>query len=641
MGLTNTKTESNNIDNIDNIDINNEEIDNVSEEVALEEEFDFTELDTYDVDQMVDYIKSIIVKRLDITDEFEKLTKPIQLDSLGLIQMCIEFYNKAKKVVPEYVAPKMEDGTPQKKYGKKMFFVKPKFTMDDVMKRIVTANTSDRLTVELNLDQIDKPKFAFKTDKITYVEFIDSFSDLETKRDMLGISKKMLAKLPVYHATRIINCYNSILNGLYDNKTCFGRGSFIYKESKKGPKDNMDSFREIVSIPTVISHFHRIMSLRMCDYLKKNNIINESIQKGALGGIKYGVLEQIYKVKEIIKHANTNKKTLCMAFLDVSNAFGSLDRGRLFEILRKYHFDENLISYIKTYYENFKYYAATKDWTTPLLNFPNGLVQGCPLSPILFVTALNYVLKHIDDKHAKEHGYTIDDTPVLFTAYMDDVCILAKDMKSLEIIYNKIKLFYECIGLKLNNSKSAIMRINSTDNIFDNVPLVNGYKYLGEYVSHNGSVYESFTDFMKLLSGKLFSIDKKRVTKDIKLGFFAKCMIPWVQRKMMVMYDITQEDRLKVISLLKKYMQKWGNIDSMKIFTFMSDIISSSNDEVITKLGFDKIFDDNLMTNIDLSNCIMNDISIDFSYGSLKTPKKTDDLKNADNDVDTELAKLK
>ena len=272
-------------------------------------------------------------------------------------------------------------------------------------------------------------------------------------------------------------------SGLYDNKICFGRGSFIYKEAKKGPKNNLDSFREIVSIPTVISHFHRIMSLRVCDYLTKNNFINTSIQKGAMGGIKFGVLEQIYKVKEIIKHANENKKPLCLAFLDVSNAFGSLDRNRLFEILRKYHFDESIISYIKTYYEHFKYYAATKEWTTPLLNFPNGLVQGCPLSPILFVIALNYVLNHLNDKYAKEFGYPLgEDISVLFTAYIDDVCILAKDMKSLEIIYNKIKFFYECIGLKLNSSKSAIMRINCQENGFDNVPLVNGYKYLGEYI---------------------------------------------------------------------------------------------------------------------------------------------------------------
>ena len=631
MGLTNTKVTTESTQLLDKQD---------KQDVPEEKQFDFTQLDEYDVEQLVNYIKSVQVKRLDITEEFGKLTTPIKLDSTGLIQMCIEFYDKAKQVIPEYSFKQADTKNP-KKYGKKMFFVKPQFPMDDVMKRIVTVNTSDKLKLDLNLITMEKPKVGYKTDKITYVEYIDSFSDLETKRDMIGISKKMLAKLQSYHATRIINSYNSILSGIYDNKMCFGRGSFIYKESKKGPKNSLYSFREIVSIPTVISHFHRIMSLRICNYLDKNDIINKSIQKGAMGGIKYGVLEQIYKVKEIIKHANDNKQPLCMAFLDVSNAFGSLDRPRLFEILRRYHFDESIVTYIKTYYENFKYYAATKDWTTPLLNFPNGLIQGCPLSPVLFVTALNYVLSHINDTCAKEYGYTFNDISVLFTAYVDDVCILAKDMKSLELIYNKVKFFYECIGLTLNNSKSAIMRVNCTDDGFDNVPLVNNYKYLGENLSSDGLVRENFNTFVKLLAGKMYSIDKKKVSKEDKLSFFAKCMVPWVQRKMMVMYDITQEDRLKVISILKNYMKKWGNDSSMRIFTFMSDIITSSNDEVINKLGFDKIFDDNLMTNIDLANCIMNDINIDFAYGSINKVPNVDKLKGpTDTDLDIKIAEI-
>ena len=158
--------------------------------------------------------------------------------------------------------------------------------------------------------------------------------------------------------------------------------------------------------------------------------------------------------------------------------------------------------------------------------------------------------------------------------------------------------------------------------------------------SFDGQVHESFNSFVSMLIKKLKSIEKKKVTKEIKLGFFAKCMVPWIQRKMMVMYDITQEDRLKVISILKEYMKKWGNLDSMRIFTFMSDIISTSNDEVIGKIGFDKIIDDNLMTNIDLANCIMNDINIDFTYTNINKNPKTSVLKNPDDDVDKELAKL-
>jgi hypothetical protein len=632
MGLTNTKQ-------VEQIEYNDN--DN-SSSCDVSEEFNYTELDMYTTEELIHYIKTMDVKRLDVVEDFEKLTSQIQIDSVGIIQMCIEFYDKAKLVIPEYVATK-EDNMNPKKYTKKMYFVKPRFSKEDFLekKSVHEHDVCDKITIVLNFDPIANPKVQLNMNKITYLEFIDSFGEFETKRDMIGISKKMLSKMSLYHTTRIINCYNAMLHGLYDNHSCFGKGAFIYKEAKKGPKNSVDSFREIVSIPTIISHFHRILSLRLTNYFLKNSYINTNIQKGAISGIKYGVLEQVYKVKEIIKHANTNNKQLCLAFLDVSNAFGSVDRERLFEILRYYNVDDKIISYIKTYYNNFKYYVSTKDWSTDLIDFPNGLVQGCPLSSILFVIVLNYVLSYVNEKYGKEYGYDLDGVSVLFTAYVDDVCILAKDMQSLELTYNKLKFLYECIGLKLNNTKSAIMKINNTESSFDNIPIVNGYTYLGEYITHDGQVVATFKAFLSMLQRKLSSIDKKKVDNNVKLGFFAKCMVPWIQRKMMTLYDITQENRTSVIRILKTYMKKWGNTSSMKIFTFMADILLNTDDVVIKKIGFDKMFDENLMTNIDLANSVMNDINIDMSYTSINKVPKPSTINVNDYDLNKQINNLK
>jgi hypothetical protein len=454
---------------------------------------------------------------------------------------------------------------------------------------------------------------------------------------MIGISKKMLMYAPNYHKLRLINCYNKYLEGLHDISICFGRSSYIYKDYKNGPKDDINSFREIVTIPTVVSHFHRILSLRINEYLDKNKYFDKTIQKGGVSGIKNSIFEQIYKLKNVIKHAHKHDKIdknieekgneLCILFLDISSAFNNLDRDRVYKILGSYHVDIKFINYLKMYYDNLHFYANTKDWTTELIKWKKGLVQGCPLSPILFVTALNYIFTYLDKKYKEEMGYKInDECKILFMAFVDDVCILTKDMDSLQDMYNKIKFFFECLGLPLNKDKCAIMKINSKSHStgFDDIKIVNSYKYLGEYVSSDGTTIESYSKFISMLGKKLYALDKrKKIDNATKLGIFSKCMLPWIQRKMIIMYDISRQDRLKIAGLIQKYLNRWNNTDSVKIFTFMTDMLTSTTDKVIINADFDEI-DDVLRDDVDLGNLVANN-SVDFSYSSI----------NKEPDVDT------
>jgi len=588
------------------------------------------DLDDLNIEELISYIKISKQKKLDINDNFAEKIKDVTLDNMMLIPMSIEFYEKVAELVPEY------KNEIKMKYGKYQKYIKPKFGADAVVnsKQIHQTDNNDYLSTELDLGVIPPPTTEMNNGKITLVEFMESFDNPPSKIDMIGMSKKMIMNMPNYHKTRLINCYNRYLVGSVDSTMCFGRSSYIYKEAKNGPKESIDSFREIVTIPNTVSQYHRILALRLSEYLEKNNYIDKNIQKGAVSGIKYSVVEQIYKVKNVLKDANENKKSICMLFLDISNAFGSLNRTRLFEILEKYNVDKKFINYIQSYYDNFKFYATSKDWTTELMDWQDGLVQGCPLSSILFVTAINYVLRYLDDKYKQAFGYSIkNDVPILFTAFIDDVCVIAKDADALQEVYNKLKFLFACLGLKLNASKSAIMTVNCNTSGFDGIPVVKNTKYLGEILSCDGLTNESYKEFISELGKKLFQLDKKKVDNATKLCFFSKCMLPWVQRKMMIMYDIDNDNRHNIVAVLKKYLQKWGNNDTVKIFSFITDLLLSSHDIIIKNAEFDKNIDEKLMTDIDLANCIINDANIDCSYSSInKSPKVTD--------IDEELKKI-
>src|SRR3989337_947761 len=73
---------------------------------------------------IIDYIKNMDIKNLDITEDFEEKLKSLELENFGLISMNIELYEKIKDILPVFVPDKVT-----KKLSKN-FFVKPKFGKD-------------------------------------------------------------------------------------------------------------------------------------------------------------------------------------------------------------------------------------------------------------------------------------------------------------------------------------------------------------------------------------------------------------------------------------------------------------------------------------------------------------------------------
>ncbi len=381
----------------------------------------YVDLDGYTKSDIVDFIKSHRPKKLEVGDDFRSLIGGIDLVNKKLIPINMELYNKLKKVLPIYKPPV------GRKYTKRIRYVRPQFDVD----QIIALNSTHMRDIpgDLEYGDVPMPHIPFDVSNISIEEFDASFKTPEQKTDVFGISKKMLGSLEKYHKQRLLACYNRLFNGIDDvNEISFGRTSFIYKDAKHGPKDQISSFRQIMAIPNAVSHFHRILALRLNAYLDNNNYVDKTIQKGGISGVTNGIIEQIYKVKETIKNANKFHKSACVMFMDISNAYGNLSVDKLAIILKKYHIPDVFIDYIQAYYSNFMYYAHSRQHNTGLLNWGDGLIQGCPLSAILFVLTLNYVMKHLDTKYKATHGYNLDGVNIMLTGYIDDISVICNSM---------------------------------------------------------------------------------------------------------------------------------------------------------------------------------------------------------------------
>lgn len=552
----------------------------------------------YSKSEVIEYIKSVQRKKY-VTDDndFNKGILQVELYSPDILGMSLEIYESLKDYCSEYIPPIIK----QKQFKK---YIKVEFSCESLRKvaygepNLVSFNEDSIKYMSRDI-KIIKP---FHSNPITISDYDTSFSEILEKKDMVGVSKKLLYGLPNYHKTRLINSFNEGYRNSSNelgkdliHKYSLGGASFTYKEAKNGPKDDVNSYRKIIALPNIVTHFHRILALKLYAHLRDNNILDDSIQKGCVPGQKAPLLQQIIKVKSVVNNAKYYKKKAAIMYIDIADAFGSINRDSLSYILREYGVSDDFIQYINAYYSNFEYYVRNREITMENIKWNDGLVQGCPMSPILFITVMNYVLTYLDRTFKDKYGYEYggDKAKLLLTAYVDDICIVVKDVDSLHEIYTELVNILKNIGMKINPSKSGIMLLNyPADKIasinIDNIPIVTEYKYLGANITTtgNGIIY---TEFCSELAGKLNYLDQKLASDEAKCYNLHKYIVPWITRQMANMYDLSSVEKNNVLLNISVFQKKWNDTSICDIFPNIKEILEHSNDNVLSTFGFEDL----------------------------------------------------
>ena len=140
------------------------------------------------------------------------------------------------------------------------------------------------------------------------------------------------------------------------------------------------------------------------------------------------------------------KHKMCVFFIDLKSAYNTVDRKKLFNIIRAQNFLslEESIFLEKLY--NSIYYKSSSG-TKHFLK--NGVPQGSILSPLLFNIYMDKVIADVISKC----NFTL-----FKKIYADDLVILLK-LKHLRSFITIIREMFEKYNLIFNNSKSQIMII--------------------------------------------------------------------------------------------------------------------------------------------------------------------------------------
>ena len=149
--------------------------------------------------------------------------------------------------------------------------------------------------------------------------------------------------------------------------------------------------------------FFALVNLKLVSHMTANAFFQS--QKAYMVGVA-GCIEHSTIAAEALKDAKRAQKSICVSWLDLANAFGSVRHSLLLFALRWYGVSNVLIELFDAYYKRLYVSVQGASWSTDLISYDIGLFQGCTASAGAFNTVFQMLLDALNTRTMQLLAYS-------------------------------------------------------------------------------------------------------------------------------------------------------------------------------------------------------------------------------------------
>ncbi|XP_023211847.1 uncharacterized protein LOC111614713 [Centruroides sculpturatus] len=231
---------------------------------------------------------------------------------------------------------------------------------------------------------------------------------------------------------------------------------------KKGETSNPNNWRPICLSNTLGKLYTACLADRLLVWCNTNDRLSPS-QKGFLN--YQGCLEHNFVLQSVIQDARRSRRNCHIAWMDIANAFGNIPHNTLWESLKWHGLHPEAIGVLQQLYEGSTTKVRTNSGLTNSISMQSGVKQGCPISPLLFILAVEPALRNIQDLN---NGYSLNGFPISVLAYADDIALISNTAEGLQAQLNTIQDWTNWANIKFNITKCGTLSVDGKSHTTSN-----------------------------------------------------------------------------------------------------------------------------------------------------------------------------
>lgn len=340
-----------------------------------------------------------------------------------------------------------------------------------------------------------------------------------------------------YGGEEMVKCLQNLFQKIWSQKKIpqDWENNIIIPIFKKGCQTKCENYRPICLSSVVYKLYTRILEQRLRRLVEHDL---EEEQAGFRPGRQ--TQDHIFSLRMAVEKAWDRGRRLFLAFLDLKAAFDSIPRQEIWNALQEKRVPSDLISAIKSVYQDPKGIVRLNGSESEPFRFYKGVKQGDSLSPLLFIVCMDEVWKVCKRRTPRTTVGYWNLIPVQAQAllYADDVVLIADTREKLQAAVDEWSEELLRKGMEINATKSKVMLVGREDEdhpliTCNGVPLekVDTYQYLGTIFCRDGRIDQEVLNRVKKANGVFYSIcttiiGKQEIKKETKIVLFKTIFLP-------------------------------------------------------------------------------------------------------------------